>query len=39
LPERVWPSLRVVRADARKGWAGAGKRIVEAANSLTGQAA
>lgn len=38
LPERVWPSLRVVRADASEGWAGSGKRIVEAAGLLTGQA-
>ena len=38
LPERVWPSVRVVRADAREGWGGAGERIVAAARSLTGQA-
>ena len=35
----VWPSLRVVRADAGEGWAGAGGRVVEAARSLAGQAA
>ena len=39
LPESVWPCLRIVRADPHKGWAGAGARIVEAARSLTGQAA
>ena len=31
LPERVWRSVRVVRYDARKGWNGAGDRVVAAA--------
>ena len=34
LPERAWPSLRVVRADAKQGWAGAGERVVAAARAL-----
>ena len=34
LPERSWPSLRIVRADARTGWVGAGARAVEAVESL-----
>ena len=34
LPERAWPSLRVVRSDARSGWAGAGERVLAAAKSL-----
>ncbi len=34
LPERVWSGLRVVRADARAGWRGAGARVAEAARSL-----
>lgn len=38
LPERVWSGLRVVRADARSGWKGAGARVAEAARSLSAQA-
>ena len=34
LPERVWPFLRVVRADAADGWNGAGTRVVAAAEAL-----
>lgn len=34
LPERVWSGLRVVRADPRSGWRGAGARIAEAARSF-----
>ena len=34
LPERTWPSLRIVRIDARTGWDGAGARVVEAIESL-----
>ena len=34
LPEQVWSGLRVVRADARAGWRGAGALIAEAARSL-----
>ena len=34
LPERVWPSLRVVRADPRQGWVGAGQRVIAAAQAL-----
>ena len=34
LPERVWPSLRVVRADSQRGWAGAGRRVIAAAKAL-----
>ena len=33
-PERAWPALRIVRADPRNGWHGAGVRVAEAANSL-----
>ena len=36
LPERIWPSLRVVRADPRSGWDGAGARVVAAAEALLG---
>ena len=35
LPERVWPGLRVVRADPCSGWSGAGARVAEAARSLS----
>ena len=35
LPERAWPALRVVRADPRTGWTGAGMRVVEAAKTLS----
>ena len=35
LPERVWSGLRVVRADARRGWKGAGARAAEAARVLS----
>ena len=34
LPERIWPSLRIVRIGARTGWDGAGARVVEAIESL-----
>lgn len=34
LPEQVWPAMRVVRVDARTGWAAAGQRVVQAAQSL-----
>ena len=34
LPERVWPSVRVVRADALAGWTGAADRIAAAATDL-----
>ena len=34
LPERVWPSMRVVRADSRSGWRGAGERVLAAARDL-----
>ena len=34
LPEAVWPSLRIVRADPRTGWRGAGRRIAEAVRAL-----
>ena len=36
IPERLWQSVRVVRADAHRGWAGAGRRVVEAAQELQG---
>lgn len=36
LAEQAWPSLRVVRADPKRGWAGAGRRIVAAAKELAG---
>ena len=34
IPERIWQSVRVVRADAQKGWDGAGQRVVDAAKEL-----
>ena len=34
LPERIWRSVRVIRADAQKGWDGAGRRVVDAAKDL-----
>ena len=34
LPERVWPSVRIVRADPQTGWEGTGGRVVEAAEAL-----
>ena len=34
-PERAWPVLRIVRADPRNGWRGAGARVAEAAGSLS----
>ena len=34
LPERIWPAIRIVRADAQTGWHGAGARIVSAAESF-----
>ena len=34
VPQRVWPSMRVVRADAKAGWKGAGIRVVAAAEAL-----
>ena len=34
LPERAWPSLRVVRSCSRRGWAGAGERLVAALEEL-----
>ena len=34
LPERLWNGLRVVRADRRNGWQGAGERAVEALQAL-----
>ena len=33
-PERAWPALRIVRADPRTGWQGAGARVVEQVNEL-----
>jgi len=36
LAERAWPSLRVVRADPKDGWAGAGQRVIAAAKALAG---
>lgn len=35
LPERVWSGFRVVRADARAGWKGAGARVAAAVRSLS----
>ena len=34
LPERLWGGLRVVRADRRNGWQGAGERVVETLQAL-----
>ena len=34
VPEKVWPSVRVVRADAQAGWSGAGARVVAAVEGL-----
>lgn len=34
--ERAWPSLRVVRADPKQGWAGASQRVIAAAKALAG---
>lgn len=34
LPERIWPSLRIVRAEAQTGWDGAGARVVTAVKAL-----
>ncbi len=34
LPERAWPNLRVVRAEAEAGWHGAGTRVAETATAL-----
>ena len=34
LPERIWPSIRIVRADPQAGWSGAGARVVAAAEDL-----
>ena len=34
VPERIWPSVRVVRADAQAGWKGAGARVVAAVEGL-----
>ena len=34
LPERIWPSMRIVRADPQAGWSGAGARVVAAAEDL-----
>ena len=34
VPERVWPSVRVVRYDAEKGWTGGGDRVIAAAEDL-----
>lgn len=34
IPERIWQSVRVVSADAQKGWDGAGQRVVDAAKEL-----
>jgi len=36
VPEQVWQTARVVRADARTGWEGAGERVVAAALDLLG---
>ena len=33
-PERVWPSVRVVRSSPQSGWVGAGTRVVAAAESF-----
>ena len=34
LPERIWPAIRIVRADAQTGWHGGGARVVSTAQSL-----
>lgn len=34
LPERAWPAFRVIRAHATDGWAGAGRRVAQAAAEL-----
>ena len=34
LPERAWPSVRVLRSRSRQGWAGAGERLVAAVQEL-----
>lgn len=39
VPERVWPSVRVVRSDGQAGWKGAGARVVAAAEDLLQPAA
>ena len=39
LPERAWPALRIVRADPREGWSGAGARVGAAAAALAGRGA
>lgn len=36
LPEQVWRSLRIVRPDPRRGWDGAGHRVVAAVEELLG---
>lgn len=33
-PESAWPALRIVRADSKEGWRGAGARVAESANAL-----
>ena len=38
-PERVWPAVRVVRANPQSGWAGAAERVVAACESLLGTGA
>ena len=38
LPERVWPSMRIIRMDGRHGWSGAAARAAEAARELGGMA-
>ena len=39
VPERIWPSICVVRADAQAGWKGAGARVVAAAEAFLRRAA
>ena len=34
IPERTWPSVRVVRASPQRAWEGAGDRVVAAVESL-----
>ena len=39
VPERVWPSMHVVRADAKDGWNDAGARVISAAEAVLHRAA
>ena len=36
IPERVWPAMRVIRSHPKTRWAGAGRKVVEAACALGG---